>query len=190
MPDCAQPYMDGVIRALLDSGIQRLISERMDSNEWWEREFGELGCLTAFARVALAEREHRWRDATVAVVECSMWLVALDNQRSADPTLRGLAWARNCGVHQLIGLSERGEGAVLPTTLPTHLWHLAWRSPDDVDFLAIPKRQRSQAANYEAALAGRPVLTTLRRAAELLGLDADSAPSDGHHAAPRGAVDA
>lgn len=113
----------------------------------------------------------------VGYVETVVWACALDDllrkmepgsyaeRRDADPggrVLRGLRWARNQGVHQLIALHRNADGATFPMTFPVRfdfnpIWHQRTIAPK-----ARPD-ERSERA-YDAEVAGKPVAWTLTAA--------------------------
>jgi hypothetical protein len=83
------------------------------------------------------------------------------NGGGADPggrVLRGLRWARNQGVHQLIALHENAKGISFPMTFPVRFdFNPVWR-----DRSVSPKAWRGvdDERTYDAEVSGKPVVYT------------------------------
>ncbi len=103
-----------------------------------------------------------------------MWACALDEllpkmdpdyeeRRSEDPggrVLRGLRWARNQGVHQLMDLHRDGGGLTFPVTFPaTFPFAPVWLRRSDTAPRARPQPENEQA--YDTYVADQLVATTL-----------------------------
>jgi hypothetical protein len=141
--------------------------------------------LSAVRRVQAAIRESvaRTRKASegrdndfvfIGYVETIVWACALDDlltkmdpdyeeRRNADPggqVLRGMRWARNQGVHQLLALHRDGGGLAFPATFPaTFPYQPVW-----LDRTATAPKAKRQPANeqaYDQFVAGKSVAETL-----------------------------
>lgn len=137
------------------------------------RPLGEQGLRGAFERLKMAERGDDLGGSSISLIECTMWLEALSEQVDikSPPSMGGFRWARNRGIHQLIDLSTKGEGMVFPVTFPMRFEHVAWRDRCGLEMDGAHKAQRKLEPVYDEYLAGRPVRTTIRDAAEALGVD-------------------
>jgi hypothetical protein len=132
-----------------------------------------------------AAREKRDSDFVfVGYVETTMWATALDDLLTAmDPeyvrrrdvdeggqALRGLRWARNQGVHQLVALHKMSEGRTYPLTYPRRYVEPVWLARAETAPLAKPQRQNEQA--YDDHIAGRTVSSTLATVHDFLWMRA------------------
>src|SRR5579875_3623481 len=126
-----------------------------------------------------------------ASVEAMMWVVAMDDHLRADPAyvsrrdgdvggriVRGLRWARNAAVHQLVSVHVTPpQGMTFPMTFPLTFERAAtWRPRTEIS--GVHRRQPDNEAAYDSAIAGQPVQQTLRDAAHFLMLTAARMHSD------------
>jgi hypothetical protein len=118
----------------------------------------------------------------VGYVETVMWFCALDDlleqmetetyakRRDADSggrVLRGLRWARNQGVHQLMSLHRIAGGLTFPMTFPARFdIHAVWLERSETAPRA--RRQPSNEVPYEQYVAGRSVAETIGAAQQFL----------------------
>jgi hypothetical protein len=148
--------------------------------------------LSAVRRVQLALREAvaRTNHASgrrdddlvfIGYVETTMWACALDEllpkidpeyegRRDEDPggqVLRGLRWARNQGVHQLMGLHRDAGGFTFPLTFPASTsFAPVWLQRSETKGHPRPQPQNEQA--YDKHVAGQLVAATLTNAQRFL----------------------
>lgn len=122
------------------------------------------------ARINFDSTELHW-----AASEFSMWVTAVDDllvkkdslyvaRRQSDQggvAIRGLRWARNQQIHQLIEVHRVSHGGALPMTLPAFLGPVARWAPRS----KLPPPGRPQMLDTEVAydnhLAGQDVLPVL-----------------------------
>jgi hypothetical protein len=110
----------------------------------------------------------------VGYVETTVWTCALDDLlRKMDPTyegrrdadsggriLRGMRWARNQGVHQLVALHRDGGGLTFPMTFPaTFPFAPVWLERSEAARKA--KSQPNNELAYDRYVAGHLVSATL-----------------------------
>jgi hypothetical protein len=111
-----------------------------------------------------------------------MWATALElylhksddsyrTRRDADTggrVVRGLAWARNAVIHDLLNVHVIQGGFTFPLAFPAiETWGAWWLRRDQVVVTFLDSRPGNEKANDEH-VAGRPVLTTLREAQDFL----------------------
>ncbi len=135
----------------------------------------------AVARTQLGIEQNDHDLVFIGYVETVVWACALDEllermepgayaeRRDGDPggqVLRGLRWARNQGVHQLLVLHRQVGGMMLPMILPGGPSVLVWaeRSQAVPNARSQPKNERP----YDQFVAGNQVAATLADAQRFL----------------------
>ena len=117
-----------------------------------------------------------------SAVEASMWMLALDEhicvgdptyeqRRDCDPggqILRGLRWARNAAVHELVEIHDTRTGKTAP--VPASFELASWRQRNSLSgqLTSQPKNERA----YDSYVAGRLVQESLRQAQDFLWMRA------------------
>ena len=93
---------------------------------------GQVGLSDAMERLSVAFGSQDGDRFFLAAVEAAMWAVAMDDHLASDdanythrrsrdpagPVLRGLRWARNQGIHNLLSVHRMGAGMTFPLTFP------------------------------------------------------------------------
>lgn len=113
-----------------------------------------------------------------SAAEASMWMLALDEHlRASDPTyeqrrdsdtggqiLRGLRWARNAAVHELVEIHDTRTGKTAPVPASFELASWCQRNSVCGQLTSQPKNE----AAYDRYVAGEPVQVSLGRAQDFL----------------------
>jgi hypothetical protein len=133
----------------------------------------------AFSRLDAALTVMSNEEFFLAATECTLWLVAIDDwnqacggsyvqardQHVGGKTLRGLRWARNQGVHNLVAVHEHVGGMTFPASFPLAFsTRFVWRSPDG---LPCVKPQANNEIAYKF-LVGKEVRETLLQSLDFL----------------------
>lgn len=120
----------------------------------------------------------------IGYVETTLWVCALDDLLvKADPNyevrrdgdeggnvLRGLRWARNQGVHQLIALHRDAGGFKFPMTFPASTtFEPVWLPRSEVP---PPDQRQHSGEAYDLHVACRSVYATLHQAQDFLWMRA------------------